>query len=78
VSQACAAVIAQIVAYLSGELPEAECAAIDAHAEACRSCASLVAGLRETLGLCRQAAGMPLPDHIRARALERVRKLLDS
>ena len=36
-----------------------------------------VDGLRETVGLCRQAGSVPLPDDVRQRARARVRQLLD-
>jgi hypothetical protein len=35
-----------------------------------------VKGLRETIGLCRQAASVPLPEPIKQRALASVRRLL--
>ena len=40
-------------------------------------CAGLVNGLRKTVGLCRQAATAPLPDAVRQRARDSVRRLLD-
>lgn len=73
----CQAVLTDIAAYLDGELAATECLTIDAHCGACPSCAALVAGLGETVGLCRRAAAVPLPHDVRARALERVRKLLN-
>jgi hypothetical protein len=36
-----------------------------------------VKGLRETVGLCRQAAATPLPEPVRRRAQESVRQLLE-
>lgn len=73
----CRETLEQIEGYLDGELPVGECRIIDDHCRACASCASFVAGLRETVGLCRQVAAAPLPDDVRARALASVRKLLD-
>jgi anti-sigma factor RsiW len=72
----CAQILGEIAAYLDGELAATECAAIEAHCRDCADCASVVVGLRETVGLCRQAAGAPLPDDVRARALDSVRRLL--
>jgi anti-sigma factor RsiW len=69
--------LAGISAYLDGELAATECAAIDAHCTACADCASVVEGLRSTIGLCRGIAATPLPESVRERARESVRRLLD-
>ena len=74
---ACRDVLANIASYLDGELETTACDAIDRHCAECPSCATLVQGLRETVGLCREAATAPLPDAVRRRALDRVRQLLD-
>jgi anti-sigma factor RsiW len=74
---ACRALVAGISAYLDGDLDAAACAALERHAAACDRCASLVAGLRQTVGLCREAGSAPLPDAVRARARARLRDLLD-
>jgi hypothetical protein len=73
----CAAILANISAYLDGELDATACDAIEQHCRQCSTCAPLVAGLRETVGLCRQAASLPLPDAVRQRARDSVRQLLD-
>ena len=73
----CTAILAGISAYLDGELAATECTAIDAHCAACAQCASLVEGLRTTVGLCRGIAERPLPERVRERARESVRRLLD-
>ena len=75
-SDSCAAILANISAFLDGELDATECAAIEAHCAACARCAPVVAGLRDTIGLCRNAAAAPLPESVRARAQEAVRRLL--
>jgi anti-sigma factor RsiW len=74
---ACNEVLAHISSYLDGELDTTACDAIERHCLACPSCAALVNGLRQTVGLCRQAATVPLPDTVRQRARESVRRLLD-
>ncbi len=71
----CTAMRSGISAYLDGELAAPECAAIEAHCAGCPGCASLVEGLRQTVGLCRGVAETPLPESARVRA--RVRRLLD-
>lgn len=73
----CKAMRSGISAYLDGELAAPECAAIEAHCAGCQSCASLVEGLRQTVGLCRGVAETPLPESVRERARARVRRLLD-
>ncbi|MEO8482737.1 MAG: zf-HC2 domain-containing protein [Acidobacteriota bacterium] len=73
----CVPVLASISAYLDGELPGTECVRIEAHCVGCESCATLVEGLRATLGLCRGVASLPLPAPVRERAQASVQKLLD-
>jgi len=76
-ANACREVLSNISGYLDGELDTTACAAIERHCVMCPTCAELVKGLRETVGLCRQAATVPLPDAVRRRAIESVRRLLD-
>jgi anti-sigma factor RsiW len=73
----CQTILGGISAYLDGELDTTACDAIERHCQACPRCASLVNGLRETVGLCRQAASVPLPDAVRQRARASVQRLLD-
>jgi anti-sigma factor RsiW len=73
----CRTILAKISAYLDRELDATACVAIEQHCQGCASCAALVTGLRETVGLCREAASVPLPEPVRQRARERVRELLD-
>ncbi len=74
----CREILEGISAYLDDELDAPACAAIERHCQACDSCADLVDGLKTTVGLCRKAAGVALPDDIRDRARRAVRQLLDS
>jgi anti-sigma factor RsiW len=74
---ACETILSGISAYLDGELDTAACDAIEQHCQTCPPCAALVKGLRETVGLCRQAASVPLPDAVRQRARASVQRLLD-
>ena len=73
----CKDILGNISAYLDGELDRTACDAIERHCQGCASCASVVKGLRETVGLCREAGALPLPDAVRQRARESVRRLLD-
>lgn len=72
----CAAILSNISAFLDGELDETACAAIEDHCARCTRCAPVVAGLRRTIGLCRDAAQAPVPEPVRERAREAVRRLL--
>ena len=75
-SDECRTILAGISAYLDGDLEATACDAIERHCQDCMRCAALVTGLRETVGLCRQAS-VPFPDSVRQRARESVRRLLD-
>lgn len=74
----CDAILSGISAYLDGDLETTACDAIERHCQVCTRCATFVAGLRETVGLCRQAASVPLPEPVRQRARDSVRRLLDA
>ena len=74
----CRHILTQISAYLDGELEAAECATIEGHCAECASCGALVAGLKQTTGLCRQLGTTPLPPPVLARARASVRRLLEN
>ena len=73
---ACEAVLAQIGSYLDGELDAVSCGTIEQHCAGCASCATVVDGLRATIGLCREAGRAPLPPAVRARARDQMKRLL--
>jgi len=73
----CKAILADISAYLDGELDRTACDAIERHCQGCPTCAALVNGLRDTVGLCQDAASVPLPETVRHRAQASVRQLLN-
>lgn len=75
-ASACPETLARISAYLDGELEAGACQDVERHCLQCPACAAVVEGLRQTVGLCREAGAAPLPDHVRQRARERVRTLL--
>ncbi len=77
-SDECQQVLAGVSAYLDGDLDASECEAVEKHGLTCPHCSALVAGLRETVGLCRQVGAVALPDAVRARAQASVRRLLQS
>lgn len=72
----CASLLAQISAYLDGELDASACAAVEQHASTCDRCAQVIGEFREATGLCRSAAEAPLPESVRELAQARVRALL--
>lgn len=76
-SEACKAVLVNISSYLDGEVDATTCDEIERHCETCPSCSDLVKGLGETVGLCRRAGSVPLPESVRQRARDSVRRLLD-
>ena len=77
-SPECGVVLGRISAYLEGELGATECDAIERHCQTCEHCASIVQGLRDTIGLCRGAAVLSLPAPVRERAQASIRALLNS
>jgi anti-sigma factor RsiW len=70
--------LAGISAYLDGDLDATACQAIERHCRNCPRCAALVDGLRETIGLCREAGSTPLPEPVRQRARASIARLLAS
>ncbi len=74
----CQQILRQISAYLDGELETAACATIEGHCADCASCAAVVAGLKQTVGLCRQLGTTPLPMPVLERARASVRRLLEN
>jgi anti-sigma factor RsiW len=76
-SDTCKAILVNISSYLDGEADDTTCDEIERHCETCPSCSDLVNGLRETVGLCRRAGSVPLPESVRQRARDSVRQLLD-
>jgi len=78
ISRACGAMLAGISAYLDGDLDATACQAIERHCGDCPRCAALVEGLRETIGLCREAGRTPLPEPVRQRAKASIERLLAS
>ena len=74
----CSAMLAHISAYLDGDLDAAACQTIELHCRDCSPCAALVEGLRDTIGLCREAGSTPLPESVRQRARASIARLLAS
>ena len=72
----CRRILAEVSAYLDGDLDEAACETIERHCATCTSCAEFVDGLKKTVGLCRRLGATPLPPAVLDRARASVRRLL--
>ena len=76
-NETCRRVLADVEAYLDGDLDGSACRGLEEHAAGCASCAGDVQRLRRTIGMCRDAGRAPLPDAVRERARAAVRRLLE-
>ncbi|HUF46957.1 MAG TPA: zf-HC2 domain-containing protein [Vicinamibacterales bacterium] len=72
----CRVLLERLSAYLDGDLPAGQCRSLEAHARTCPRCAGVLAELRQTIDLCRSAAGKPLPPAVRKAAKDRIRRLI--
>jgi anti-sigma factor RsiW len=77
ISAECAALLTRLSAYLDGDAQAQECAQIEAHCAICPHCASVMEGLQRTIGACRDLGSRSLPEDVRRRARESVRRLLE-
>ena len=73
----CQAILADISAYLDGDLDDLACETIERHCSTCASCAAIVESLKNTAGLCRRLGSAPLPPAVLERARASLRRLLD-
>lgn len=67
-SGACRPRIADLFAYLDGELSASRCAAIERHMTDCECCETLAADVRRLISACRAKGREPLPASLQARA----------
>jgi anti-sigma factor RsiW len=74
----CRGQLAELFAYLDGELSAQRCQAIERHLAACTCCDALAGNLRRAIAICRAAGRERLPAGVRSRARRRVRQLLTS
>lgn len=72
----CKDLLERISRYLDGELPAAEHARMERHLHECPECVQVLHSLEHTVDLCREEGRPDLPPDLRARALERVHRLL--
>ena len=64
---ACKARLADLAAYVDGDLDAARCAAVDQHCEQCDDCRVVVDTLRKTVALYRQLPPPSLPNNFHKR-----------
>jgi anti-sigma factor RsiW len=74
----CRKTLSSVSVYLDGELDPTACETIERHCRACADCAAIVAGLQETVGLCRQIGARSLPLAVLERARTSLRRLLEA
>jgi len=72
----CRTQLAELFAYLDGELSDARCLAIERHLANCACCDELAGGLRRAIAVCRASGRERLPSRVLARAQTRVARLL--
>jgi anti-sigma factor RsiW len=75
-SRDCERVLADVSAYLDGDLGPEACRALQQHCSGCEACRAMVRDLERTVGLCHEAAQRPLPPAVRRRARAQVARLL--
>lgn len=67
--------VADLFAYLDGELSARRCAEIEQHIRDCGCCETLAADVRRLIAACRAKGREPLPASLRARARSAARRL---
>lgn len=71
----CRRLFARLSQYLDAELPEPDCAAIQAHLSDCPPCRAFLRTLRKTVDLCRQYSPETMPPPLKVKARK---ELLDA
>ena len=72
----CRAQLAELLAYVDGELPARRRLVIERHVNTCSCCRGLAMSVRRAMLLCRDAGLERMPAAVRARARARIRELL--
>jgi anti-sigma factor RsiW len=72
----CRTQLAELFAYLDGELTASRCRAIERHLRECPCCDTLASGVRRAIAICRGAGRERLPSAVRTRAQTRIQRLL--
>ena len=74
----CLALLGELSRYVDDEMTPRERRKIDAHCSDCARCRRMIAGLRRTVALCRDAGATALPARLRRRARANIARLLRS
>jgi anti-sigma factor RsiW len=72
----CLKLVDRLSGYIDHELTTTQRRAIDLHCRDCSRCRRMIATLRRTVALCRQAGSAPLPGRAQTRARAAVARLL--
>lgn len=72
----CLALLEQLSRYIDDEMTAKQRRAIDVHCRDCTRCRRMIAGLRQTIALCRQAGSTPVPARTRETARRLISRLL--
>jgi len=75
-SQRCRELVEQLSRFIDGDLTGVERRAVALHLRKCPCCDDFVESLRQTVRVCQDAGHATLPREVRARARDRIRKLL--
>jgi anti-sigma factor RsiW len=71
----CRAQLAELFAYLDGDLTPARCRIIESHLQQCPCCDHLAASLRRAIGACQLVGCSRMPAAVRRKARARARAL---
>jgi anti-sigma factor RsiW len=72
----CLALLEQLSRYIDDEMSAKQRRAIDVHCRDCTRCQGMIAGLRRTIALCRQAGSTPVPARTRQKARRLISRVL--
>ncbi len=72
----CKDLLERLSRYIDGELPADDRAGVERHLHDCPECVAVLRSLEHTVDLCREEGRPDLPPDLRARALDRVHRLL--
>ena len=75
-SARCRALSLELSRYLDGELAAARRRHVERHIDECACCKTMASRLKQTIAACRASKDRPLPRAVRARAAQRIRRLL--
>jgi anti-sigma factor RsiW len=71
----CLEMFEKLSEYIDGELDQATCAAIKAHAENCVACFSCLETLKRTVAFCHKAEEKPIPPELSQKLKDIIKNL---